>query len=302
MLDLARLYMVHPARHVARDALQTLEPGDLATHFVVERHREALLWAWVVGKWGGARGVLGATAKSKMWADLGGGWGEELRLAPAERSTAEDVELNLLMAGVRPPQAVDKEREGDTTYSWVSMDGYSASFRRPAKDTVIKRGECIGRDSERAWDMFRRLLKDDISCGDNVIAALIHKQRSGLGAFLPAPLSHPAPFPADADEPRTLPLELPADPPPLPADPRGFAVRLLQRYAHVLGDSPTIFVGMRSVRGTERLLRDTDSKRDTALLCINDDLGNTEKVLRDAERVLRGWFERKWPEKLRCEI
>ncbi|KAJ7187677.1 hypothetical protein GGX14DRAFT_610573 [Mycena pura] len=273
----------------------------LATHFVVERHREALLWAWVVGKWGGAGGgalALGAAAKRGMWADLGGGSGEELRLARAERSTAEDVELNLLMAGVRPPQAVDKQREGDTTYSWVSMDGYSASFKRLAEDTVIKRGECIGRDSERAWDMFRRLLKDDISCGDNVISALIHKQRSGLGAFLPAPLSHPAAVPADADAPLTLPLALPADPPPLPADPRAFAVRLLQRYAHVLGDSPTIFGGMRSVRGTERLLRDTDGKRDTALLCLNDDLGNTEKALRDTERVLRAWFERKWPEKL----
>ncbi|KAJ7821639.1 hypothetical protein B0H13DRAFT_2449257, partial [Mycena leptocephala] len=66
----------------------------MATHFVIERHREALLWSWIVGKWGGQRGVLGRDQKKRMWRELGGREGDTLNLLKATRSTMEDLELN----------------------------------------------------------------------------------------------------------------------------------------------------------------------------------------------------------------
>lgn len=93
---------------------------------------------------------------------------------------------------------------------------------------------------------------------------------------------------------------MPQHAPPLPTNPRAFAVRLLLRYAYVLGDSPTIFMGMKTLAQTERLLKDADSRKDVALLCINDDLGNGSQV--KANALLRWWFESRWPEKLPCEV
>ena len=41
-------------------------------HFVVERHREALLWTYVVGKIGGDRDEWGAKQRRRVWTELGG--------------------------------------------------------------------------------------------------------------------------------------------------------------------------------------------------------------------------------------
>ncbi|KAJ7130267.1 hypothetical protein C8R44DRAFT_978397 [Mycena epipterygia] len=281
-------------------------PGELevntifmSAHYVVERHREALLWSWVVAKWGGASGVIDREQKWGMWRELGGVDNTDaLTLLPADRSTEEDVELNMLQAGLQPPRSFDNELQGDTTYTWVSMDGYSPSFRKTAK-TVVKRDECIGEEAELAWDVFRRLVKGSIACGDNAIAALIHSSKSGLALFLPPPSStHSAP-PSPSD-PIILPLELPLEAPPLPQNPRAFAVRLLMRYAYVLGDSPAVFVGLKSAKSTAQHLLNTSAKKDVALMCLNDDLRDGDQSA--VNQLLRNWFEHRWPEKLECEL
>ncbi|KAK7052590.1 hypothetical protein R3P38DRAFT_2502174 [Favolaschia claudopus] len=286
----------------------------ISTHFIIERHREALLWSWVIGKWGWsassashrAKGMMLIDRETKqlMWEELCGGNGERefsrdslLFKKTAERRNGEDVEVNMLMAGLQPPQVEDKKAMGDTTYSWVSMDGFSSGFHDLPSRVEVSR-KCIGENAELAWDVFLRLLKGDTACGDNVIAALMHSSRSGLAVFLPAPSNFPASFTAD---PLILPLELPSQLPPLPQNPRVFAVRLLMRYAYVLGDSPTVFMGMSSPRQTEMMLNNTDLMKETALLCINDDLPMGTNV-READNVLRRWFERRWPQKLACEV
>ncbi|KAJ6480345.1 hypothetical protein C8R45DRAFT_905884 [Mycena sanguinolenta] len=267
----------------------------MSTHFVIERHREALLWSWVVAKWGGHAGTLDRGQKKKMWEELGGS-GDTLNLEQADRRTSEDVETNLLMAGLQPPRAVDPQKQGDTTYSWVSMDGYSANFHSLAKRIDMRR-DCVGESPEQAWDMFRRVLQSDTGCGDNIIAALIHNDQAGLDVFLPA--ISPGSLPLSPSDPLILPLELPTEAPPLPRNLRAFAVRLLMRYAYVLGDSPTTFMGMKSVTQTDRMLASTDRQKDVALLCINDDL---EYNTKQAEEVLKKWFRQRWPNKLACEL
>ncbi|KAJ6552183.1 hypothetical protein B0H10DRAFT_2242208 [Mycena sp. CBHHK59/15] len=232
-----------------------------------------------------------------MWRELGSGKGDTLTLLKAERSTGEDVEVNMLMAGLHPPWSFNDKQQADTTYTWISMDGYSASFDHLAAKTIIKRDECIGEEVELAWDMFHRLAQDSLACGDNTIASLIHSSKSGLSVFLP-PLFIQSTDPSPS-EPIILPLELPLEAPPLPQNARAFAVRLLMRYAYIIGDSPTTFIGIKSVSQGERLLKSADMRKDIALMCINDDLGDGDQ--KAANEMLRNWFERCWPEKLQCE-
>ncbi|KAJ7750763.1 hypothetical protein B0H14DRAFT_2981816 [Mycena olivaceomarginata] len=275
----------------------------LATHFVIERHREALLWSWVVGKWGSqARmsGMLDEKTKVAMWAELGGRDGKsEINLRMATRKTMQDIEPNLKRAEIKPPRAPKSLLEADTVYSWVSMNGYSPTWHNLASHISISRDKCLGANDERAWDMFRRLVMDDISCGDQVISALMHASKSGLGVFLP-PHSVPPPPPSLAD-PIILPLVLPVAPTPFPANPRAFVVRLIQRYSYAIGESAMYFVGPQSAQAASRLLRDADRQRNIALMCINDDLGDDEVEVRAADEVMRQWFEERWPEKLECE-
>ncbi|KAJ7171253.1 hypothetical protein C8R46DRAFT_1190647 [Mycena filopes] len=276
----------------------------MATHFVIERHREALLYAWVVAKWGSAgseEGVLDRDVKWKMWVELGGGEADGLGWrGEAGRTTGEDVEANLLMAGVEPPRSFDEERQADVAYSWVSMDGFSANFHTLSKQVDMEMSECLFEEAELAWDVFRRLLVEKPTCGDRTIAALMYASKSGLGVFLPPP-SPTSPPSATHLNPLTLPLDLPLRAPPLPPNPRAFAVSLLLRYAHVLGDSVTIFAPLKSAAQAARALRDADKQRNLALMCLNDDLGNGDGEQRGAEEVLRGWFEGRWHERLECE-
>ncbi|KAF8127730.1 hypothetical protein K438DRAFT_2032918 [Mycena galopus ATCC 62051] len=270
----------------------------MATHYVIERHREALLWAWVVGKWArsggrvlGGEGMLGREEKRLMWAELGGEADEDsVVLKQATRGTKAELEVNMAMAGVQPPKS--------TTYSWVSMDGYSPNFRMIPTKIDLKR-QCIGEDAERAWNLFRRLAKEDLACGDNIITALIHNSRSGLEAFLPTPSAHATK--SSLDDPLILPLEITAAAPPLPSNPRAFAVQLLMRYAHVLGDSPMFFMSMTSAAQTQRQLAAADRQKQASLMGINDDLPEDSSQA-EGDAVLKKWFAKRWPKKLACEI
>ncbi|KAJ7034915.1 hypothetical protein C8F04DRAFT_1100487 [Mycena alexandri] len=301
-----------------------------ATHYIVERHREALLWSWVVGKWGGGpggdesspnqAGILDRNKKRGMWAELGGAQGRDtVRLRRRERVAPDDVEVNLVMAGLL---ADDKDEAGDgfqdaqTTFRWLSIDGYSTSYRRVSASTVIRRSECIVDRVEDAWDMFRRVVKEKPACGDSIIAALMRTSTRGLSVFLPPPsapltlsshshsnsTARPDRPPLSHQNPLILPLALPPHAPPFPADPRAFAVRLLMRYAYAVADTPSIFMSLTSAAQTKRLLAGADRNERAGFLCVNDDLpdagGEGEKV----DGMLRRWFEKRWGEKLECEV
>ncbi|KAJ7144497.1 hypothetical protein C8R44DRAFT_725426 [Mycena epipterygia] len=286
----------------------------MATHFVIERHREALLWSWIVAKWGNAKaygvpedkrrglGALDRERKRRMWRELGGREGDRLELKRTARTSVADVELNMGMAGLQGPTSPDRKVVGNTRYSWVSMDGYSASFDHLVLKTTISRSACLGDDEELAWDMFLRLAQNNTQCGDDGMppnhrcAHALGPQRA-RGVLAPS-IRIPSPSLSPLG-PLTLPLILPLSAPALPANPRAFAVRLLQRYAYVIGDSAMDFIGLTTASTSEYQLRAAGDRKDLTMLCINDDMeeGEVERT----DRVLRGWFERMWPEKLECE-
>ncbi|KAJ6576158.1 hypothetical protein DFH09DRAFT_1150528 [Mycena vulgaris] len=297
----------------------------LASHFVVERHREALLYAWIVAKWGGASadGVLRAPDKDAMWAELGGNVdGERLSARWPERASRVEVAHHMNQAGIREPFADSNTPQPRIQYAFVSGDGYVHTYLPIVEDTPsmmhvpdlaviskaiaceMSRAECLGFNPEPAWDLFKRALVDQPACGDCFISALVRASgRRGLDIFLPAATNTTTSSP-DAPPP-TLPLILPATAPPLPKNPRMFAARLIYRYSFALGVSRTHFIMLRSALHGRRELKRVDANPDIALLCINDDLPEDDYFLSsvtDADRLLREWFDQRWPEKMECEL
>ncbi|KIY66007.1 hypothetical protein CYLTODRAFT_423832 [Cylindrobasidium torrendii FP15055 ss-10] len=272
-----------------------------ATHFMIERRREALLWSWIVAKWGGRNdGTLSLETKENMWVELGGDYDttgipmEDLRTySPAE------VNTNLELAGLQPPTSTEPTETAHTNYLFVSQNGYPTFLNGLPLPQSLQRDKCLGWQTQSAWDLFRDVLSVHPQCGDAIIAALLKGTDAGLAVFLPD-----GPVESDPADPYTLPLELPLDAPPLPRSPRAFAVRLIHRYSFVIGETSTRFFGVGSLGGAKWLLGEVDQGKDLVLVCVNDDLpddsGEDEFTLTDA--FIREWQESRWPDKLDREI
>ncbi|KAJ7467158.1 hypothetical protein FB451DRAFT_407107 [Mycena latifolia] len=267
-----------------------------ATHFVMERHREALLWSWVVAKWGGVvDGLLDEELKDAMWLELGADDAhDELRRNATRRASNDDVRLNMRAAGLEEPQSDRPEERANTTYLFVSLDGYTPNYEGRPHEIALSRNDCIGESEETAWAVFRRLSVEKPHCGDAVIAALTDASPHGLSIFLP-PHTSSAPVPV----PAVLPLIIPSSPPPLPENPRGFAVRLIHRYAYAIADTPSAFFGVETAE--QGRVYFSWLHADLALLCVNDDLYDDARNLTQGDAMLREWFQKKWPEKLAYE-
>ncbi|KAF7322041.1 hypothetical protein MKEN_00727000 [Mycena kentingensis (nom. inval.)] len=264
----------------------------LATHYVVERQREALLWSWVVAKWGGAAGRLGGAEKAGMWRELVGGgdaeWWEkqreEIRRPTRARATGRDVALNMRAAGLEPPGSDTPNKHANAEYLFVSLDGFTPNYSGRLEEIVLQRDECLGGGEEVAWDVFRRLAFEKTHCGDAATAS-------------PSSSPNPPPTPPVPD-PAILPLVLPTTPPPLPENPRGFAVRLIQRYAYTIGHVPSHFFGIESPDQVGWFF--SWLAPDVAMLCVNDDLNDTNEVKGDL--ALRSKFREYWPVPVSYEL
>ncbi|KAJ7807539.1 hypothetical protein B0H14DRAFT_2872431 [Mycena olivaceomarginata] len=272
-----------------------------------------LLWSWIVAKWGSTNGMLDPADKNKMWEELGG-TSDRLRALWPGRTSRIEVTHHMHQAGIREPFSDFNASQPRPQYAFVSGDGYIHSYLPIIPDTPstrhvpdlavlsnnivceISRQECLGFEAEPAWDLFKRALADQPSCGDCFISALVRASgRQGLDIFLP-----PATNTTPSHHVETLPLILPSAAPPFPENPRKFALRLIYRYNYSLGTPLTKFIMMANSRQGRTELERVDANPDIALLCINDDL--PQASVEPAEAVLRSWFEHRWPDKLECEL
>ncbi|KAJ7020020.1 hypothetical protein C8F04DRAFT_1145945 [Mycena alexandri] len=267
-----------------------------ATHFVMERHREALLWSWTVAKWGRvADGMLDEELKAAMWLELGAEDDQdEFRRNSSMRTSNDDVALNMRAAGLEQPQSDIPEERANTTYLFVSLDGYTPNYTNRPQEGGLSRNECIGRDKETAWGVFRRLAVDKPHCGDAVITALTNTAPHGLSIFLP-PHTSSALAPVHA----VLPLIMPSTAPPLPENPRAFALRLIHRYAYVIAETPSAFFGVETA--DQGRVYFSWLHADTALLCVNDDLYDDALNVTRGDNMMRQSFRTLWPDSLSYE-
>ncbi|KAJ7259134.1 hypothetical protein B0H12DRAFT_1109015 [Mycena haematopus] len=289
----------------------------LGSHFLVERHREALLWSWIVAKWGSTNGILDANDKNTMWGELGG-VDDRLQARWPERRSRIEVTNRMHQAGIREPFSDFNASQPHIQYAFVSGDGYIHAYLPIIPETPltkhvpdlavlshniacrINREECLGYTAEPAWDLFKRVLVEQPSCGDCFISALVRASgHQGLDIFLPKATDKTT----SSRAVETLPLILPSAAPPLPDNPRNFALRLIYRYSYALGVSLTKFIMLGTPGQAWREFKLIDKDPNIALLCINDDLPewSIASVLA-ADKVLREWFERRWPDKMEWEL
>ncbi|THY01187.1 hypothetical protein D6D03_05982 [Aureobasidium pullulans] len=202
------------------DVPASVQAVFLGSWYVVERHREALLWTWTIAKWGGRSGTLSSTLKDRMWNEL------------ANEESPSTSRLSIPMP-VRAPvkdrdvfHAANVSMPTSTEYSFSSKDGYALAYVDstwpwnrprhgypdltrgllennqtadgskllrdpsfiPARACVIKRSTCFESytQNETANNFFKRIAFEKPECGDCIITALIGASGiSGIDKFLP---------------------------------------------------------------------------------------------------------------------
>ncbi|SPO22909.1 uncharacterized protein UTRI_01587 [Ustilago trichophora] len=204
-----------------KEVPDSIQAFFLASWYIVERHREALLWSWVVAKWGGIEGKLGKETKRAMWNELSST--ADFQAAddkidvrrPKRRSRDEDKE-SFDKAHVPAPK--------NTEYSFSSQDGHALSYlewswpwarsrsgypdlsaadhdRKHARSWFsseqdapkvcrLSFSKCFApqQEDESADSLFKRIGFANSACGDCILAALLNASgRSGISAFLPPP-------------------------------------------------------------------------------------------------------------------
>ncbi|KZT09090.1 uncharacterized protein LAESUDRAFT_722792 [Laetiporus sulphureus 93-53] len=292
-------------------------------HFVVERAREALLWAWVVARVGGVDGSWGEKEATQAWAELGGVLGEnELEVQSGFRDTMvkERVAKVLEESGFKPQSL--------TSYAFSSLDGYPYSGLgtrgqqhwptfTPGTDEKglpscsISFDECFSPNaSNRASDIFKGIAFDKLQCGDCVIKALVRASGSqGLSAFLPLPelvmppVAAPAAGTHRTDEEPHLPLVHDWHDGDFSlravvgtthnVNVRQWILQLMQRYRYVIRDTPSAFERLTSPGQVSSMLRRIERNPNVALLCLNDDVMK-ESWNNQVTDVLKTWFDSHW--------
>lgn len=137
-------------------------------HYVIERHREALLWSWIVARVGGDDDSWNT---GKAWQDLGGHtFAETIGVGKIVRKTLSDTAGTLMRAGYVASKTGSK-------YFFSSNDGYpyyavrrTETLEQPnlAKDEPcsIGRAECLPPYIHSASEAFKHIAFKRPQCGD----------------------------------------------------------------------------------------------------------------------------------------
>ncbi|KAJ7717069.1 hypothetical protein DFH07DRAFT_347232 [Mycena maculata] len=249
----------------------------LTTWYTIEKHREALLYSFIMLRVdANADGVFSPAERRNLIDGLASG---EVTVQLREGGSAHVIARNFERAGLAPPK--------ETEYSWLSSDGYPLirTFRRESSVyCTIDIDNCFPRGSP--LEVFKRVAFKLPECGDCLIAHLINKSGpEGLSAFLPPPTTpNPPPPELLAFSKRWQDAKFPA------GLGREFAVDYIQRYTYVVGTSAMQFLALKRQRDTKRLPNNDSS---VAFLAVNDDIQNPLGVSQtDAD--MRAWYAQRW--------
>ncbi|GAA5889998.1 hypothetical protein JCM5296_003673 [Sporobolomyces johnsonii] len=266
----------------------------LATHYIIESHRQALLHSFFVARSDrNLDGELSLDERRQMLEELGfdvdaDRLRAEVSVVAPRRATKERLPRLLARAGLAAPGATEiafssmdghgiyrgAEQDRHKTVRPVDYDG-SNDQEEPKPYCTLKLERCFGenflsaRKSPSSVKVFRRVAFEHTACGDCAIVALVGKSGpSGLSAFLPPP--SPSPSSSTANDPPFTPLSLfsptlkdhsspssSAFALPSPASAawiRQRAIHQILRYSYVLGDSSSNFQSMRQARLVQLVL------------------------------------------------
>jgi hypothetical protein len=206
------------------DVPVSIQTVFLGSWYIVERHREALLWSWIVAKWGGKGGLISPTLKHRMWIELAD------EPSPSWSYLSVGIPIRVPVEDVEVFKKTNVDIPTSTEYSFSSKDGYALSYVesmwfwnrprhgypdltrglvedqtgaagsssrprfirdpyfKPSKACSIVRSTCFGLSSkdETSSEFFKRVTFEQPKCGDCIIMALIGASgESGIDKFLP---------------------------------------------------------------------------------------------------------------------
>ncbi|CDW98899.1 hypothetical protein [Sporisorium scitamineum] len=310
-----------------REVPDSIQAFFLASWYIVERHREAMLWTWVVAKWGGEGGWISSEVKRGMWEELAqGGAGGARKIdvrRPVRKSRGGDAEA-FERAGVQAPR--------NTEYSFSSQDGHALSYldwswpwERSRNGYPDLSGETPqrGRKHARSWlsdsDKARKVCQISLSrcfspergeTADSLFKRIAFERASPCGdCILAALLTASAHLPLTSTWRETnfsLTSILPPHPHGHQISLRTWCTRLIQRYQYILGSTRSKFY---KVEYASRLPGQLEAVDDTlgtsepiAYVCLNDDIKEEEEGSRRVDGIMQGWFEGHWVGRLPGEI
>ncbi|KAJ4356779.1 uncharacterized protein N0V89_004815 [Didymosphaeria variabile] len=164
-------------------------------HYTMERHREALLWSYVMLRSDqNDDGYLDWKERRKILDELAEGMGNE-NPEQYRRRTYYRVAEHHEEAGLEPPKV-------NTDVLWTSLDGpiMIKGLNCDAFDTEDCLGPGFSMETSDAVArnpvfssaaIFDRVARESPRCGDCLLKLILNRRRSGLGTTLPHPVKKP---------------------------------------------------------------------------------------------------------------
>lgn len=251
-------------------------------HYLIERHREALLWSYIMLRSDIDRdGVLSWSERQQVIEDIDNGV-TNMDKASFRRRNFYHVPSALQRAGLTPPRV-------NTNILWTSLDGPLAIQGLDCSGFSIN--DCLGPGFQSSHSsagnpmfatalVFDRLARQTPQCGDCLLKIILHQVRQGLAPLLPRANSQPSQ--------------------------RELVVKALMRYKYtVIDSSNSLFVMVNDADQVDSTLvrRYVQERRELpGQICLNDDVSTTDpQELNDVHQAMNEFYEGVFPEKCAFE-
>ena len=251
-------------------------------HYTIERHREALLWSYIMIRSDTDRnGNLGWQERQAIMADLEEGMTKEGQPGFRKRMFYNMNEA-LESVGLEAPKV-------NVDVQWTSLDGPAAINNIECFEFNVN--ECLAPGFSTPFSdehnknhvfstasIFDRVTRQHPKCGDCLIKLLLNRVQKGLSPLLPH---------ADTQ-----------------AEDRAIAIKALWKYQYTIVDPDAFFVMITDAEQVENVLfkRLIKRKGKVGQLCLNDDVNTEEETaVADVRKVMIKLLETMVPEPSRFE-
>jgi hypothetical protein len=252
-------------------------------HYTMERHREALLWSYIMLRSDtNDDGYLDWTERLRIQKDIAEGMGNESPENFRQR-VYYHVEDHLEKAGLKPPVV-------NTDVLWTSLDG--PEMIKDLDCDAFDMEDCLApgfstssSDAEArspvfsAAAIFDRVARQSPRCGDCLIKLVLNRRRAGLGPLLPHAVKKPKQ--------------------------REIVVKALMKYQYTVVNPDAMFYMVTDAEQAEHVLLDPYIKhgKKAGQICLNDDvITSDEKELEQLRTVMSNLFQGLLPDPSSYEV
>lgn len=310
--------LVMTASHRFRGEGQDIHLTFMFTHYVMERHREALLRSYLLYRADSNHDGFYSWDERKQIVDDGLLMRD---VVPSNRDTKEAIGSILQQTNL-------DDDHTQTTYSWSSADGFAFHMKSAgSKETYSQQDppekrecrfiidRCLGEGfahpdetyTYNAMEIFQRVAFQQVDCGDCLIAALLSEASKGVEPMLPETSVDSSTLLYTGSEMEDSlyqllglgvkhyqELKMPSNIPKQSL--RDVAIYSIQRYAYVVGSTPAAFANLYNPMQATKLLMTDVLINKPALYCINDDLETSlPKIEQSMSKNVQGFLQSFYP-------